>query len=285
MKVLVTGGLGFIGSHVTDLLIEAGHEVDIIDDLSTGSRDNLNPKANLFIKSINSDEFWEGADYEVVYHLAALPRIQPSIINPVPYHEANVNGTLKVLEYCRRYGSKLIFSSSSSVYAGTEIPATEDAPIKPRNPYTLQKSIGEQYVDLYRDLYDLNAVSLRYFNVYGERQPLTGAYCTVIGIFLNQRKEGKPLTITSDGEQRRDFTYVGDVARANLIALVWSGTYNIGKGANLSINQVAKLVGGPTEYISERKGEVRETLADNSKARAEGWEPTKGLAEWLDENS
>lgn len=282
MKCLVTGGAGFIGSHVVDALVKAGHDVVVVDQLSTGKRENLHPKAEFLHDDIENSKLWTGlGKHNYVFHLAARARIQPSIKQPVEAHNTNVNGTLNVLEYCRKHKSKLIFSGSSSIFQGDRLPTSENHPKNPRNPYSLQKYICEHYIELYHKLYGLDYAILRYFNVYGERQLLGGAYATVLGIFLKQKADGKALKITSDGEQRRDFTYVKDVARANLMAMNWSGAFNIGYGKNYSINQIAGIVGGKKQYIGERLGEVRETLSDNSKARKMGWRPTKGIEQWL----
>lgn len=287
-KVLVTGGAGFIGSNLVDRLIDDGYEVDIVDNLSTGKVENLNPEAVFYQDDINKESFWykiRDNNYAYVFHLAALARIQPSIKDPIPAHETNVNGTLKVLEFCRATGAKLIFSGSSSVFTGEQLPTPEDAPKYAKNPYSLNKLINEQYIQLYRDLYDLKAVILRYFNVYGERQLTEGAYVTVIGLFKALKAEGKPLTITGDGEQRRDFTYVGDVVRANMMAMDWDGDYNIGGMHNHSINEVAEMFDVEKVYIPARAGEVRETLADNSRAKFEGWHADMKLENWIHENS
>lgn len=282
-RVTVTGGCGFIGSHVVDALIEANHEVIVIDDLSTGNLNNLNPKADFVNKSIEDRTLWQFLEYtDYVFHLAALARIQPSIENPIPPHDVNLTGTLNVLEYARRCKAKVIFSSSSSIYDGT-VPTSEDSPKAPKSPYALQKWMCEQYISLYGALYGLQYSILRYFNVYGERQILDGAYAAVVGIFLKQKSEGKNLTITNDGEQRRDFTYVKDVARANLMAMDWSGVTNIGTGKNYSMNDLAEMIGGEKEYIGDRQGEARETLADNTKAKQQGWKPTIDLREWVND--
>lgn len=280
MKCLVTGGLGFIGSHLVDELIKQGHKVYIVDNLSTGKRENLNPKAVFYENGIVSRTFWKQMhEVDVVYHTAALPRIQPSIKNPIKSHKTNVNGTLNVLEYCRRYKAKLIFSGSSSIFKGDSLPTKETDAKEPKSPYSLQKWLCEQYIELYHKLYGLDYVILRYFNVYGPRQLTEGAYACVLGIFLNQKEQGKPLTITNDGEQRRDFTHVKDVVRANIMAIDWQGTFNIGAGKNYSINELADLVGGEKEYIGYRKGEVKSTLCDNSKAQSMGWKPEYKLEE------
>lgn len=284
VKVLVTGGAGFIGSHLVDELVGRGYEVDVVDNLSTGKKENLNPKAQFTFNDITKDAYWysiRGEKYDYVFHTAALARIQPSIKHPVESHENNVNATLKVLEYCREHDAKLIFSGSSSVFSGEDLPANENSPKLARNPYSLNKLINEQYIDLYAELYKLRTVTLRYFSVYGERQLLEGAYRTVIGIFINQKASGEPLTITGDGEQRRDFTYVGDVVNANIMAMDWEGNYNIGAGKSYSINEIADVFGVEKLYIPATPGEVRETLADNSKAKYEGWIPRTNVKEWI----
>jgi UDP-glucose 4-epimerase len=287
MRYIVTGGLGFIGSHVTDLLIDEGHDVYIVDNLSTGKFQNINPKAHFIQGDIRDKDIFEGiGKVDTVFHLAALARIQPSIQDPVSANDVNVNGTLNILEYCRKYGVKIVFSGSSSIYSGENLPITEESEKYPKSPYSLQKHICEQYIRLYGELYGLKYTILRYFNVYGERQILEGAYAAVVGIFLNQKSEGKALTITNDGEQRRDMTYVRDVAKANVMATNWpSSEYNIGTGKNYSMNELADMIGGNIEYIGERAGEARQTLADNSKARFEGWEPTVDISDWIKSQS
>jgi len=284
VKVLVNGGCGFIGSHVVDALIENGIRVLVVDNLSTGNKDNLNPMAEFIYGDIRDRHLWSKmpkCDY--VFHLAALARIQPSIKDPVPPHDVNLTGTFNVLEYCRHNKAKIIYSSSSSIYKGDKLPTDENSAIEPKSPYGLQKYVCEQYINLYHNLYGLDYAILRYFNVYGERQLLEGAYATVLGIFLNQREQYKPLTITNDGEQRRDFTYVKDVATANVMAaLYWTGTYNIGTGKSYSVNQIADFVGGKKKYVGDVLGEVRDTLCDNKKALGAGWKPTVDIKEWLD---
>lgn len=284
-KCLVTGIAGFIGSHLADLLIEQGHEVIGIDNLSTGKKENINPKASFIQRDIRDKTSIKTLPkVDFVFHLASLARIQPSIDDPVESNDVNLNGTLNLLEYCRDNKAKLIFSSSSSIYEGSKLPTSETDPIEPKNPYALQKWLCEQYIRLYGELYDLDYTILRYFNVYGERQILDGAYAAVVGIFLDQKSKDEPLTITNDGEQARDFTYVGDVARANLMAMEWDReSYNIGTGQNYSINQIADFVGGQKKYVGERKGEVRATQADNTKALSKGWKPTLTIQEWINE--
>lgn len=277
---LVTGGAGFIGSHVVDLLIEAGHKVTIIDNLSTGKRENLNPNA-LFLKGeideINDLEL----KYDYIFHLAALPRVQFSIDDPVTTHHHNLTNTLYVLEYCRKNKCKLIFSSSSSIYDDV-IPAREYSAKRPRSPYAMQKWMSEEYIRLYHNLFGLEYCILRYFNVYGERAGADGAYPLVIAQFLKQKAEGKPLTIINGGQQSRDFTYVKDVAKANLMAMDWEGEFNIGNGRSVSVNEIASYIGGETINGGERKGEPFATLADSSKARDKGWKPTIEVRKWCE---
>lgn len=283
-RCLVTGGAGFIGSHVVDLLVEEGHEVIVIDDLSTGKEENLNPKADLIPQSIADKETWKfivSLHVGYVFHLAALARIQPSIEQPLASHEVNLTGTLNMLEFARKSKAKVIFSSSSAIYEGDKLPTDESAAKNPKNPYALQKWMGEQYIRLYGYLFGLDYAILRYFNVYGERQLLEGAYAAVVGILLEQKSEGLPLTITNDGEQRRDFTYVKDVALANVMAMGWYGETNIGSGVNYSINELAEMIGGEKMYIGERKGEVQETLANIQRAKGFGWKPTKGIKDFI----
>jgi UDP-glucose 4-epimerase len=291
-KVIVTGGAGFIGSNLVDKLIDNGVEVIILDDLSTGKKENINPKA----KFINCDisvvpqslliSYIEGAD--IIFHLAALARVQPSIENPLPYNDVNISGTLNILFAAHKANvSRVVYSASSSAYGETEIfPTPETAPTNPLSPYGLQKYVGEQYCKMFSEVYGLDTVSLRYFNVYGERMSLEGAYCLAMGIFAKQMLDKKPLTITNDGNQRRDFTYVGDVVNANILAATYydqlSGdVFNIGNGNNFSINEVADLLGGEKTYGEERI-EPFETLADNSKAKLIlGWEPKGNLSSWI----
>jgi UDP-glucose 4-epimerase len=291
-KVIVTGGAGFIGSNLVDKLIDNGVEVIILDDLSTGKKENINPKA----KFINCDisvvpqslliSYIEGAD--IIFHLAALARVQPSIENPLPYNDVNISGTLNILFAAHKANvSRVVYSASSSAYGETEIfPTPETAPTNPLSPYGLQKYVGEQYCKMFSEVYGLDTVSLRYFNVYGERMSLEGAYCLAMGIFAKQMLDKKPLTITNDGNQRRDFTYVGDVVNANILAATYydqlSGdVFNIGNGNNFSINEVADLLGGEKTY-GEKRIEPFETLADNSKAKLIlGWEPKGNLSSWI----
>ncbi len=293
-KLLVTGGAGFIGSHLVDRLIADGCEVVVLDNLSTGKQEHVNPKAK-FIKCdiANFEEIaphFQGTT--AAFHLAALARIQPSIQNPLLYNQTNVTGTLNVLWAAREaHVKKVIYSASSSAYGERqeeEYPLKESLDARPGSPYALQKYVGELYCQLFAKLYALPTVILRYFNVYGPRQITEGAYAAVIGIFLKQREQGQPLTVVGDGEQRRDFTYVQDVVEANILAWqkpVASGeVFNIGAGRNYSVNEIGKLISGPTVNIPPRPGEYRVTLADNTKARQMlGWIPKVKLEEAIAE--
>ena len=297
MRCLVTGGAGFIGSNLVDRLIDDGHEVIVFDNLSTGQQKNINPKAKFFLVDIAHQPYFETntmkdimSGVDVVFHMACLARVQPSIENPIEYHSANVNGTLNMLEVCRKYGVKrFVFSSSSSVYGDVEekdLPTSENSKLNPMSPYALHKLVGEQYCKLYSELYQLETVSLRYFNVYGDRQPTSGAYCLVMGVFAQQRLKGEPMTINGDGEQRRDFTHVDDVVDANVRCMDYplemnGDVFNIGNGDNKSVNDIADLIGGDRVNV-EPVIEPKATLADNSKAeKLLGWKPTQNIEDWV----
>ena len=291
-KVIVTGGAGFIGSNLVDKLIQKGIQVTIIDDFSTGKRKNINPAAYCWEQNIADIDINTLTEYmkdiDVVFHLAALARVQPSIENPLPYNEVNIKGTLNILLAAHKAGVKrVVYSASSSAYGETDIlPTPENAPTNPLSPYGLQKYVGEQYCKMFSEVYGLDTVSLRYFNVYGERMNLEGAYCLVMGIFAKQMLDRKPLTITNDGNQRRDFTYVGDVADANILAAMHKDNlngevFNIGNGNNYSVNEVADMLGGEKTY-GEKRIEPFETLADNTKAQEWlGWDPQGDLPTWI----
>jgi len=295
MRCVVTGGAGFIGSNLVDKLISDGHEVIVFDDLSTGKEENINSKAKLFRFDISKEEFFDipimedimtGVD--VVFHMACLARVQPSIENPLLYHNKNVNGLVNMLEACRKYDVKrFVFSSSSSVYGDAEeVPTSENCKLNPMSPYAIHKLIGEQYCKLYSELYNIETVSLRYFNVYGDRQPTEGAYCLVMGIFAEQMLNGEPMTIRGDGEQRRDFTYVDDVVDANIKCMDYplelnGDVFNIGNGDNLSVSDIADLMGGSRVHI-EPVIEPKETLANYDKAnKVLGWLPKGDLQKWI----
>ena len=293
MKYVVVGGAGFIGSNIVDKLIEQNHEVVIIDNLSTGKMENVNPKASVeYIDICNVNEcsamveIMSGAD--ALFLLAAKARVQPSIENPVEYEVNNTIGTLNVLKCASDAGVKrVVYSASSSAYGNTDkLPSVESDPVNPLSPYGAQKYYGEVMCKMFSEVYGLETVSLRYFNIYGERQNVGGAYAMVIGIFVDQLLNGKPMTIRGDGEQRRDFTYVGDVVNANILASqsenVGNGeVINIGNGDNRSINDIADMIGGERIH-REPVIEPKETLADNSLAEELlGWKPTQNIEDWV----
>ena len=293
MKYVVVGGAGFIGSNIVDKLVEQNHEVVIIDNLSTGKMENVNPKASIEYLDISNTkecpsmvEIMSGADS--VFLLAAKARVQPSIENPVEYEMNNTIGTLNVLKCASDAGVKrVVYSASSSAYGNTDkLPSVESDPVNPLSPYGAQKYYGEVMCKMFSEVYGLETVSLMYFNIYGERQNVGGAYAMVIGIFVDQLLNGKPMTIRGDGEQRRDFTYVGDVVNANILASqsenVGNGeVINIGNGDNRSINDIADMIGGDRVNV-EPVIEPKETLANNSLAeKLLGWKPTQNIEDWV----
>ena len=293
MKYVVVGGAGFIGSNIVDKLVEQNHEVVIIDNLSTGKMENVNPKASVeYIDICNENEcsamveIMSGAD--ALFLLAAKARVQPSIENPVEYEINNTIGTLNVLKCASDAGvRRVVYSASSSAYGNTEkLPSKESDPVNPLSPYGAQKYYGEVMCKMFSEVYGLETVSLRYFNIYGERQNVGGAYAMVIGIFVDQLLNGKPMTIRGDGEQRRDFTYVGDVVNANILASqsenVGNGeVINIGNGDNRSINDIADMIGGDRVNV-DPVIEPKATLANNSLAEELlGWKPTQNIEDWI----
>jgi len=287
MKILVTGGAGFIGSHVVDALIERGHEVVVLDNLLTGKKENINQKAKFIKGDVASFQFSKDEKFNAIFHLAAQARIQPGIKNPLSYHKSNLTGTLQMLILARDQKAQFIFTSSSSIFgADAPLPFDEDTPKNPDSPYALQKLMAEMYCKLFYKLYSTQSVILRYFNVYGERQLEEGPYAAVVGIFLKQLKEGKPFTIVGNGEQRRDFTYVKDAVKATILTLGLEGFHvlNIGSNKNYSINQLANLISQkhPKMYLPPCLGEYPATLADNSRAKKLlGWQPQTSLKQWL----
>jgi len=288
-KVIVTGGAGFVGSNLVDALIERGDEVIILDNLSTGKKENLNEKAKFIEVDLRNLEeikpYFNGVDY--VFHCAALARVQLSIVDPVKYNDHNVNGTLNVLVAAKEEGDKkVVYSASSSAYGNQPImPLTEDLSANPISPYGLQKYIGEEYCRLFSYVYKLPTVCLRYFNVFGPRMVKEGAYASVVAIFLSQKEKGEPLTIVGDGEQQRTYTFVKDIVRANLLAAesdINDGrAINAGQSNEYSVNQIAAMVGGETIHLPPRI-EPRRNLCDNSLAKKLlGWEPEVKLEDWI----
>ncbi len=291
-KVIVTGGAGFIGSHIVDSLLLKGYEVHIIDNLSSGKTENVNSKAILHNVDIRDMAklmpIFKDAKY--VFHEAAIPQVQYSIENPIETHEINVTGLLNVLEASRLNNIKrLIFAASSAAYGDQDtLPLTETMIAKPLSPYGSHKYIGEVYCSLYARIYSLETVSLRYFNVYGPRQSATGAYPSVVAKFIELSKSGKPMTVVGDGEQTRSFVNIKDVVRANMLAMKSEGVgkgevINIGSMDMYSVNNIAELIGGEVVHIEPRI-EPRNTQADISRAKEMlDWTPQVKLEDGIRE--
>jgi len=296
-KCLVTGGCGFIGGHIVDKLIDLGHEVVVIDNYSAECNDNFhhNPKAQYNDLDINdySKILPCFQDVEYVFHLAAQARIMVCLESPQQACQTNFVGTCNVLEASRISQIKrVVYSSTSSAYGlRNDPPLKEDMPRDCLNPYSVSKVAAEDLCKMYNSLWGLETVIFRYFNVYGERQPTKGQYAPVVGLFQKQKAAGQPMTIVGDGEQRRDYTHVSDVAEANVRAAlidnkeVLGEIINIGTGTNHSVLDLVNLIGGDREHIPERPGEARETLADVTKLREMlGYEPQVKLENWIEEN-
>ena len=289
-QVIVTGGAGFIGSHLVDALVAAQARVRVIDNFATADRRHINPRAELVEADIRDGSsiarVLQGID--AIFHVAALPRIPLSIAKPLETHMTNVVGTLNVLIAARDAKvRRVVFSGSSSVYGvQSTMPLVETMTPHPQSPYALQKLAGEEYARLFHRLYGLETVALRYFAVYGARMAEEGAYKLAIAAFLRARREGRPLEIDGDGEQMRDFTHVSDIVRANLLAadceIADGRPINIGRGENVSINRIAAMFGGPTVHREARAGDMRDTLADNREAaRILGWHPQVSVADGI----
>ncbi len=290
---LVTGGAGFIGSHLVDALLAEDISVRVVDNYSTGRPENLahvSGKVEIIEADIAKSGSWQksiqGADW--VFHLGALADIVPSIQRPEDYFLANVNGTFNVLEAARNAGVKrFIYAASSSCYGIPEsFPTAETAEISPQYPYALTKRLGEELVMHWAQLYNLPAIALRLFNVYGPRSRTSGTYGAVFGVFLAQKLAGKPFTVVGDGTQTRDFTYVTDVASAFLTAAKSSSyaeIYNVGSGETVSVNRLVELLGGEVTYIPKRPGEPDCTYADITKIRRElKWQPKVNIKHGVD---
>jgi len=284
MKIVVTGGAGFIGSHLVDRLIKEGHRVIVVDNLSTGKKENLNQKAKFYkidICSPKIPQIFKKEKPETIFHLAALPRVPLSVEKPVLTSKVNILGTVNVFKSGIDSGAKrIIFASSSSVYGDQKkLPLKESMVPNPISPYGLQKLVCEQFAKLFTNLYNVPIISLRYFNVYGPRTDLDSDYSLVIGKFLKQKAKGKPLTIFGDGEQTRGFCYVEDVVEANILAmkskrLKGGEVINIGSPKSYSINYLAKLIGGEKVYLPPRAGDPKHTKADITLAKKLlGWRP------------
>jgi UDP-glucose 4-epimerase len=294
IKSLVTGGAGFIGSNLVDRLIEMDHEVIVIDNEYSDAHDQFywNDNAQNYKYDIrdyeNTRPLYDGVDY--VFHFAAEARIQPAILNPIEAVSINSVGTCTVLQCSREAGVKrVMYSSTSSAYGRNDPPNIETQSDDCLNAYSISKVNGEKLCKMYTELYGLPTIIFRYFNVYGERQPLRGQYAPVVGIFLRQREAGESLTIIGDGEQRRDFTYVGDVVKANIMAAIsnpdaqaFGEVYNVGCGKNYSINELASMISDNSINVPPRPAETRLSLANNQKlCDTFGWNPTMKLEDWI----
>ena len=297
-RAIVTGGAGFIGSNLVDSILPLYDEVIVIDNESSDANEQFywNDKCTNYKFDICDYEsirpLFNGV--EVVFHLAAEARIQPAVKNPILATKTNVVGTCTVLQCAREANVKrVIYSSTSSGYGlKNDVPLNEEMPDDCLNPYSVTKVSGEKLCKMYTDLFGLETVTFRYFNVYGERQPIKGQYAPVIGIFIRQRDSGESMTIVGDGKQRRDFTHVSDVVTANVLASVLENkeavgkVLNIGTGINHSILEIAKLIGDNYTFIESRLGEAQETLANTDRAKEMlGWTPSVKLEDWLKENS
>ncbi|CAB4133364.1 WcaG Nucleoside-diphosphate-sugar epimerases [uncultured Caudovirales phage] len=298
MKILVTGGCGFIGSNLVDRLVKDGHKVGVIDDLSAICHDQFyyNDNATYYKNDISDYEntrvLYDDVDF--VFHLAAESRIQPALENPLQTVKTNTLGTATVLQCSREAGVKrVMYSSTSSAYGTNTPPLYEEMDDDCLNPYSVAKVAGEKLCKMYNDLFSLQTVVFRYFNVYGPREPVKGPYAPVVGLFLRQKRAGELLTIVGDGGQKRDFTHVDDVVQANINAMnllsthygySWGTPINIGTGKNYSVLELARLISGEVKFIPQRPGEARETLADASKAEyVLGWTAKKKITDYIEE--
>ena len=293
MKVIITGGAGFIGSHLVDKLLDTGHEVIVLDNFSTGRKENLSHVEGRIRLvecdlSVKSDWIKEFNEVDWVFHLASLADIVPSIQNPEGYFRSNVDATFYVLEAARRANVKrFIYSASSSCYGiPDKYPTPEESEIRAQYPYALAKRMGEELVEHWAQLYNLPTISLRFFNVYGTRSRTSGTYGAVFGVFLAQKLANKPFTIVGDGNQTRDFTYVTDIVNALIAAaesMLTNKIYNVGSDTTVSVNKIAELLGGDKVNIPKRPGEPDCTYADITKIKDDlGWQPTISIKEGVE---
>lgn len=295
MISLVTGGAGFIGSHLVEYLLQAGHKVIVIDNESANNEEFYwNPNTDCNRVDVcdyeKSRPLYEGVDY--VFHLAAESRLQPAIENPIEAVYKNCVGTTVALQCAREAGVKrFVYSSTSSGYGNNPYPNVETQSDDCLNPYSASKVSAEKFCKMYYDLYGLETVSLRYFNVFGEKSPTVGQYAPVIGIFQKQKYTGNPLTIVGDGSQRRDFIYAGDVARANYLAATshldgyFGQVFNVGSGKNYSVKEIADAISDNQVFIPKRPGEMETTIANIDKISGIiGWKPEVDVIDWIIKN-
>ncbi len=295
-KCVVVGGCGFIGSHIVDALHKQNYSIVVIDDQSATENEKFYFHKDvsrvtyhkLDISKDDCSHLFKGA--RTVFHLAARSRIQPTITNPSECFEVNVVGTQRVLEWSRMNSiRRVIYSGTSSLYGHqNSTPFLPNMPADCLNPYSMSKWMGEQVCKLYAQLYGIESIVLRYFNVYGPREPIKGKYAPVVGLFKRQSKAGDPMTIVGDGTQKRDFTYIDDVVNANICAMNAPSSigdfriYNVGTGVNYTINQIANMIGGEKMYTKPRPAEVHETLADITETIKDlNWKPSKKLEEMI----
>ena len=294
-KSLVTGGCGFIGSHVVDYLMYLNHDVVVVDNHSADNDEFYERPGVEYHREDITDysamsAVMEGVDY--VFHLAAESRLQPAIKNPIDAVTRNCVGTTVLLQAARNACvRRFVYSSTSSGYGNNPAPSVETQPDDCLNPYSASKVAAEKFCKMYTNLYGLDTVCLRYFNVFGSRSPTRGQYAPVIGIFERQKEAGEPLTIVGDGSQKRDFVYVKDVARANYLASIMplkghnGEVFNVGSGKNYSIQEIADLISPEQKYLSKRDGEMETTLANIDKIRSViGWKPEVDVLEWIKTN-
>jgi len=275
MRVLVTGGAGFVGTNLIKRLLKEGHEVISVDNYKTGFESNHQPGAtyiNFDIRNITDYSAW--GPFDVMYHLAAIARIQPSFKEPIDYFTTNANSTLLIAQYCAKNNVPLIYAGSSSHHSG-----------KFKNPYTFSKDIGEEIVQLYQQHFGLKASTTRFYNVYGPHHLKEGGYCTLIGKWEKAIEDSNPLTIYGDGTKRRDFTHIDDIVNALVLIKekdAWGNTFELGRGKNYSIKDIADVFGKDVVYEDNKPGEADVTLCDYSVAKEVlGWEPTINIEDYI----
>lgn len=277
MNILVTGGAGFVGTNLIKRLVSEGHSVVSIDNYNSGFESNHVDGATYIEKDIiNVSNFAHYGDFDLVYHLAAIARIQPSFKQPVEYFETNSLGTMYVVNYCRDYKIPLVYAGSSSHHSG-----------KFKNPYTFSKDIGEEIVNLYQTHFELKASIARFYNVYGSHHLKEGGYCTLIGKWENLIEKGLPLEVYGDGEKRRDFTHINDIVDALILIgqkQAWGHIFELGRGKNYSINDIAEMFGKVKIHLGEKPGEAQVTLCDSTLAKdVLGWVPKINIEDYIKE--
>jgi UDP-glucose 4-epimerase len=275
MKILVTGGAGFVGTNLIKRLLQEGHTVVSVDNYNTGLRDNHQAGCTYIEQDIrNISDYSAWGEFDIVYHLAAIARIQPSFINPEDYFTTNANATMKLAKYCAEKGIPLVYAGSSSHHSG-----------KFKNPYTFSKDIGEEIIQLFQEHYNLKATIVRFYNVYGPYHLKEGGYTTLIGAWEKRVEEGKSLIIYGDGTKRRDFTHVDDIIEGLVLVntkQAWGTIFELGKGHNYSVNEIANAFAREVEYKENKPGEAEITLCTDTAARdLLGWNPQKDIIDYI----